>query len=203
MWLYEHDTGHSMAEQQSEKKKRRPTKNGRTVTGKGRGKSNSKYLPDIHPYVVFELCKEGYTDERTANAMGISTATLHNWKNKYPEFLESIRAGKEVFDTQQVEAALLRAALGFEYEETEITGAIGQDGKPTTGSRVKRIRKQALPKVDAMRLWLTNRDGDRWKNREDVTVNQNMRNVHLDVEMPSNGREVQSDIDEGQADDEG
>ena len=62
--------------------------------------------------------RDGLTDEQIAHNIGISTSTLNNWKNKYVEILESLKRGKEVVD-RQVENALLKRALGYEYEEVK------------------------------------------------------------------------------------
>lgn len=60
--------------------------------------------------------RDGLTDEQIAHNTGITATTLYAWKNKYPEISESLKKGKEVID-RQVENALLKRALGFEYEE--------------------------------------------------------------------------------------
>lgn len=62
--------------------------------------------------------RNGLTDEQLASNMGISTATLYNYKKKYVEILEALKRGKEVVDIQ-VENALLKRALGYKYEEKE------------------------------------------------------------------------------------
>ena len=60
--------------------------------------------------------RDGLTDEQIATNMGISPATLYNWKKDYLEILESLKRGKEVVD-RQVENALLKRALGYSYNE--------------------------------------------------------------------------------------
>lgn len=54
--------------------------------------------------------RDGLTDEQIAHNMGISTATLYNWKRDHLEILESLKKGKEVVD-YEVENALLTNAL--------------------------------------------------------------------------------------------
>ena len=60
--------------------------------------------------------RNGLTDEQIADNMGISPSTLYEWKKKYSEISESLKRGKEVVDLQ-VENALLKRALGYEYIE--------------------------------------------------------------------------------------
>ena len=55
--------------------------------------------------------RDGLTDERIAQKMGINIATLYRWKQEYCEICEALKRGKEVVD-YQVENALLNKALG-------------------------------------------------------------------------------------------
>lgn len=54
--------------------------------------------------------RSGLTDEQIANNMGIATSTYYEWKNKYPEFSESLKKNKDIVD-YEVENALLKNAL--------------------------------------------------------------------------------------------
>lgn len=54
--------------------------------------------------------RDGLTDEQIAYNIGITAATLYEWKNRFPEISETLKKGKEVVD-YQVENALLAAAL--------------------------------------------------------------------------------------------
>lgn len=54
--------------------------------------------------------RDGLTNDLLAKKMGISEATLYNWKNTYAEFLEVLKADKDYADTQ-VENALYKAAM--------------------------------------------------------------------------------------------
>lgn len=62
--------------------------------------------------------------------MGINPATLYDWKNKYPKISESLKKGKEVVDIQ-VENALLKRALGYDYQEQRIEKS-DKDGTKTS-----------------------------------------------------------------------
>lgn len=55
--------------------------------------------------------RDGGTDFQIAEALSISTNTLRNMRNRYPDVAEALRKGKEVVD-YAVENALLRKALG-------------------------------------------------------------------------------------------
>ncbi|WP_270660628.1 HNH endonuclease [Enterococcus thailandicus] len=61
---------------------------------------------------------DGLTDEQIAEKIGIRRPTLYDWKKKYSDISDALKRGKEVVD-RQVENALLKRALGYEY--TEVT----------------------------------------------------------------------------------
>lgn len=61
--------------------------------------------------------RDGLTDEQIAkDKMGIAYSTFREWKKKYPALSAALKTSKEIVD-REVENALLKRALGFEYEE--------------------------------------------------------------------------------------
>ena len=70
--------------------------------------------------------RDGLTDEQIAKNCGCNAGTLYEWKKKYPEISEALKKGKEVVDIQ-VENALLKRALGYEYVEDKVE--MGPNGK--------------------------------------------------------------------------
>ena len=108
--------------------------------------------------VLEGLARDGLTDEQLAARMGISPATLYEWKKKFPEISESLKKGKEVVDTQ-VENALLRRALGYDYTETRVEES-NKDGR-----KVVETRKHVPPDTTAQIYWLKNRRPDKWRDR--------------------------------------
>lgn len=60
--------------------------------------------------------RDGLTDEQIARNMGVARSTLNDWKKKFPDISDALKKGKEVVD-RQVENALLKRALGYEFTE--------------------------------------------------------------------------------------
>ena len=60
--------------------------------------------------------RQGLTDEQIATNIGVSRSTLSDWKKRYTDISDTLKKGKEIVDIQ-VENALLKRALGFEYIE--------------------------------------------------------------------------------------
>lgn len=106
----------------------------------------------------------GLTDEQIAKNMGISAVTLYEWMKKYPNISKSIKKGKAPIDFE-VENALFKRAIGYEYEEVE-TIIEEIDGKQR--KRIKKIKKVALPETSAMIFWLKNRKPKEWRKLNPV-----------------------------------
>lgn len=91
---------------------------------------------------------------------------MYEWTRKYPALSDALKRGKKPVD-EEVENALLKSALGFEYEET-ITEIIEQpDG--TQRKQIKKIKRYAPPSNTAQIFWLKNRRPDRWRDKP-ITV---------------------------------
>ena len=105
--------------------------------------------------------RDGLTEEQIADKMGVTRKTLFNWKEKYLPILHALKRGKEVVD-RQVENALLKRALGYEYDE--ITQELVDDELQVT----KVVTKQVHPDVTAQIFWLKNRKPEEWRDKQQV-----------------------------------
>ena len=108
-----------------------------------------------------ELCAEkGYTDKQLAKHFKIGKDTLYRWKREFPEFAESIKKGKNEFDSCKVESSLLKKALGFYEDSVHISVHKGEVIEIP-------IKKYYPPDVTALIFWLVNRNPLRWKRCPD------------------------------------
>lgn len=101
--------------------------------------------------------RDGLTDEQIAHNCGICKTTLYQWKKQFPELAEALKRGKEVVD-YQVENALLKRALGYEYTEVMVE-------ESDEATRRRETTKQSAPDVRAQMFWLKNRRPDKWRLR--------------------------------------
>lgn len=108
--------------------------------------------------------RDGLTDEQLARKMGISCGTLYAWKNKFPEISEALKKGKEVVDVE-VENALLKRALGYEYTETMVEHS-------PDGVKRRETVKFIPPDVTAQIFWLKNRKPETWREKQVVEVSE-------------------------------
>jgi len=115
--------------------------------------------------------RDGLTDEQIAHNIGIHPSTLYDWKNKYPDISEALKRGKEVID-RQVENALLKRALGYEYEE--VKQIIEKDDKGKDRKRIEKTVKQVIPDTTAQIFWLKNRKPAEWRDKQNLEVEGNL-----------------------------
>lgn len=108
--------------------------------------------------------RDGLINEQIAANMGISRSTLNAWCDKYPDISNALKRGKEVVD-RQVENALLKRALGYEYEE--VSEEYDEDG---VLAKKKVTKKQVVPDTTAQIFWLKNRKRAEWCDRQTVEV---------------------------------
>ena len=69
-----------------------------------------EWLTDEGLTLLEGWARKGYRDRDIADRIGISVSTLYEWKNKYKEFSDALKKGKEVIDFE-VENKLLELAL--------------------------------------------------------------------------------------------
>ena len=100
------------------------------------------------------MARDGLTQQQIANNLGISIDTLIENKKKYSEFNDALKKGKEVVDFE-VENALLKRALGYEYEEETYENGI----------LTKKVKKHVAPDTTAQIFWLKNRKPNTWKDK--------------------------------------
>ena len=108
--------------------------------------------------------RDGLTDEQIAQKIGIRRDTLYDWKNRFSDFSDALKKGKEVVDIE-VENALLKRALGYEYTETMTETS-------EDGVKVRKTRKFIPPDVTAQIFWLKNRRAEAWREKQVVEVSE-------------------------------
>jgi hypothetical protein len=129
---------------------------------------------------VKKLCLLGATDKEISDFLQISESTLNNWKLEYPEFMESIRAGKQMAD-MEIAHSLYNSAQDRiipEQQAFKLKKVYYDDnGKRIEEERVEIVEVgRSVPANDrSIQFWLKNRNPDRWKDKHEVEVtNDNM-----------------------------
>lgn len=115
---------------------------------------------DRYPKQAYKLCLLGATDIELANFFEVCEATIANWKNEYPEFLESIKKGKSQADSE-VAHKLFKRATGYEHKDVDI--------KMFEGNIIQTpLIKHYPPDTTAAIFWLKNRQPKAWRDKQEV-----------------------------------
>jgi len=140
--------------------------------------AKSKYETDVKPRLVeIEAWKrDGLTDEQIFKNLGISKDTFYKYKDKYTDFSDALKKGKEVADIE-VENALFKRAIGYRYKE-KIKEVKEIDGKKTVF--IKEVEKEMPGDIGAQIFWLKNRKSSKWKDKQDIDIEDN--NVSITIQ---------------------
>lgn len=138
-----------------------------------------KYIKEDFPLRAQAYAREGLNDKQIAAKLGIALCTYYQYQLAYPEFSEAIKKGKSPVDIK-VENALLKRALGFEYEEIHTEYRRLGKKKEKEGEKerelkaiptmIKKIKKFIPPDVAACAFHLKNRLPGRWKDRHELEI---------------------------------
>jgi hypothetical protein len=119
---------------------------------------------------AFKLACEGFTDKRIADFFKTTERTINNWKKKHPEFFQSLKRGKDEFDTDVIENSLAKRASGYSHPDVHISN---YQGKIT----VTPIIKHYPPDPTSMIFWLKNRRPDRWRDKQSIEIGVSLEDV--------------------------
>jgi len=142
--------------------------------------SKKRGLGKYHDWITEEgllkiegWAKDGLIDKEIADKIGINERTLTRWKDRFPELMSALKKGKEVVD-RQVENALLKRALGYEYEEVKTIVEKSNDDPEKTKRKIEKTIKKVIPDVTAQIFWLKNRKPAEWRDRRDIEHSGNI-----------------------------
>jgi hypothetical protein len=106
------------------------------------------------------MCKLGATDADLAEAFGVSTWTIWHWQSRHEAFSKAVKVAKGAYD-DRIERALAARAQGYSYNAVKINV---HEGVPVVTEYLEHVP----PDVGAIKLWLTNRRPEKWREKVDV-----------------------------------
>lgn len=138
---------------------------------KAKTTGNGKYAEFLTRDGLIKLegwARAGLSDEQIAKNAGVNRSTLNVWKGKFPEIDKALKKGKEVTDFE-VENALYKRALGYDYEEVkQVSEKVGNGNNSKTRTRIEKTTRHVPADTGAMIFWLRNRKADTWSNKEPI-----------------------------------
>lgn len=122
--------------------------------------------------------RDGLTDEQIAKNMGISVASLYNYKNQHLEILEALKKGKEVVDIE-VENALLKKCFGYNVSIKKTFKVKRTKYNPETGKKIEEYEELVegedevhIPADTTSQIfWLKNRKPSEWREKQELEQN--------------------------------
>lgn len=137
----------------------------------------SVYDTKIKPRLkeIKEAVKNGATVDEIANALGVAKSTLHKYKSEKPELMDAFTHGraKIIID---IRAALLKKALGYQYEEKKQYIRKDENGNDVTYTEI--TTKHQAPSETAGAMLLRNYD-DKWLDKDNVTMKLKKQELEL------------------------
>ena len=109
----------------------------------------------------------GATDKEMADLFSVTERTLNQWKKDYPEFLQSLKKGKNIADAN-VASRLYNRAIGYDCKATKFATS---EGKITDS---KEYIEHYPPDTTAAIFWLKNRQPEKWRDKKEVDANVNL-----------------------------
>jgi hypothetical protein len=133
----------------------------------------SKYESYVKPMIpkIEGWVRSGATEAEICQALGIAISTFNDYKKKYSELSGALRAGRQSI-VLDIKAALLKKALGFEYEEKR---GIKKDGKITS---LEINTRYAPPDTTAAAMLLRNYDKE-WLDKDATTTDFKQQELEL------------------------
>ena len=128
----------------------------------------SKYESEVKPHLeeIRKAVEAGATDKEIADAFGISLSTIYDYKKKYSDFSSAFARGRKriVFE---IKGALLKKALGFEYEEEKRVGRKDKNGENIV--LVEKYKRYCVPSETAAAMLLRNYD-ETWRDNDKASA---------------------------------
>ena len=153
-----------------------------------------KYETLVKPYLddIRAKVRQGVTEAAIADALGISVASLNNYKKQHPELAEALSKDKGADVLQSLVNSGLDAAQGRYVENTQTFYRIDEDGNPVIERVV--VTKQWQPPNPALHKFYVMNFGKeegysndplaqelRRKKQEFDEALERQRNWHLDI----------------------
>lgn len=137
----------------------------------------SIYEKVILPHIeeIKKAVEQGATVEEIAKAYGIAESTLYKFKAEKKELKEAFARGREEVIVQ-IKAALLKKALGYEYEEEKRVGRKDASGENII--LVEKYKKHSAPSETAAAMLLRNYDKE-WLDNDQTA--KNLKKQELDL----------------------
>jgi hypothetical protein len=120
------------------------------------------HLSDIQKWI-----EAGVTIDEICERIDIAPSSWFEYANKH-EVLKNLIDWSRSVTNSRVESSLLKAAMGYEYEE--IKSVIEEDKNGKKRTRIEKVKRHMPPNPTAMVFWLKNRAPNEWNDRREILI---------------------------------
>ena len=165
--------------------------------------AKGKYAEWLEPDGLLRIegwARDGLTDEQIAHNMGISPATLYNWRNAHVEILEALKKGKEVID-RIVENALFERAKGGNHPVKKIFKVrkeyFDEFGRKCYEEALEERYEDVYVPGDttAQIFWLKNRKPETWRDKQEYVDTAALDKLDLILEETKKNAYIESEAE--------
>lgn len=137
----------------------------------------SKYETEVKPHLeeIRKAVEAGATVSEIAKAFNINESTIYKYKKEKKEFSEAFTRGREKIIIE-IKGALLKKALGFEYEEEKRVGRKDKNGEQVI--LVEKYKRYSVPSETAAAMLLRNYDSD-WRDSDNQSSDLKRQEMEL------------------------
>lgn len=136
----------------------------------------TKFKPE-YVELAYKFCLLGADDDKLALLFDVDVSTVNNWKNDYPEFLDSLKRGKDIADAE-IAQSLYHRAKGYKHKEIITASFQGQI------TDTMEVDKHYPPDTGAAMAWLKNRQPEKWRDKIEVD-NNHTGNIEISFSDPT------------------
>lgn len=128
----------------------------------------SRYDSEIKPHIkdIKKAVEAGATVEEIAAAFKIAVSTLHKYKSEKKELKDAFARGRAKV-VIEIKAALLKKAIGFEYEEEKRVGRKDKNGENIV--LIEKYKRYSPPSETAAAMLLRNYD-ENWRDNDKASA---------------------------------
>lgn len=132
----------------------------------------SKYNDYVKPRLadIQKWSASGATESEMCAALGVSVSSFNEYKNKFPELSEALRAGRQNV-VLEIKAALYKKAVGFNYEEK-----VGRMKGDDVATEV--YQRYSPPDTTACAMLLRNYSPD-WRDKDLQTTDFRRQEIEI------------------------
>lgn len=122
----------------------------------------SAYRPE-YAEQAYKLCLLGATDVEIADFFRVDVATYYRWQRRYPALREANVRGKIIADAEMADS-LFQRGRGYSHPAVKIFVT------PKGGEHIVPYIEHYPPDTTAALKWLHNRQGHRWRDKQEVEL---------------------------------